>query len=221
MPDLFPETLLVTRHGEHIYTTSRKVAEHFGKRHADVLRAIEKLLTELAELEATERNFAFSEADMEVDRQRNFALTMSPVSGPKGAVQLADPVFTEPNFGLSTYLDSTGRSLPEYHLSHDGFALLAMGFTGREALRWKVAFLAAFRQQEAALADMQARYLAALDVIRPSLRPTVQDAQAGLPRAATAQRLGKSVNAISYHRGQGRHFGLLADVAVRRVRGAA
>ena len=30
MPDLFPETLLVSRSGEHIYTTSRKVAEHFA-----------------------------------------------------------------------------------------------------------------------------------------------------------------------------------------------
>ena len=184
MPDLFPETLLVARHGERIYTTSRKVAEHFDRNHRDVLKASNKLI-----------------------------------------VELADPVFAERNFALSMYQvrggKNTVRNEPEYHLSHDGFALLAMGFTGREALRWKVAFLAAFREQEAQLADLQQRYLTALDVIRPSLRPTVQDAQAGLARAATAQRLGKSVNAISYHRGQARRLGLLADVAVRRTGGAA
>lgn len=84
MPDLFPETLLVSRSGEHIYTTSRKVAEHFGKRHDNVLRDVQKLL-------------------------------------------------------------------------------------------------------------------------------------AGLPRAATAQRLGKSVGAVSYHRSQGRGLGLLPAVAVRRM----
>ena len=176
MRDLFPETLLVRRQGEHIYTTSRKVAEHFGKNHHDVLRAIKRLLTELADI------------DPEDDHERNFAFVMYESIQGKGAAQMR----------------------PEYHLSHDGFALLAMGFTGREALRWKVAFLTAFRQAEADLADMQARYLAALDHIRPSLRPTVQDAQAGLPRAATAQRLGKSVGAVSYHRSRARSLGLLA-----------
>ena len=38
-----------------IYTTSMQVAEHFGKRHADVLRAIKKLA---CSQEFTERNFA-------------------------------------------------------------------------------------------------------------------------------------------------------------------
>jgi len=42
-PDLFPETLLVNREGDRIFTTSLKVAEHFHKRHDNVLRAIEKL----------------------------------------------------------------------------------------------------------------------------------------------------------------------------------
>lgn len=41
--DLFPETLLVSRSGERAFTTSLKVAEHFGRRHKNVLRAIEFL----------------------------------------------------------------------------------------------------------------------------------------------------------------------------------
>ena len=176
MRDLFPETLLVARQGERIYTTSRKVAEHFGKLHKHVLRGTEKLIAELA-----------------------------------------DPAFTEPNFGLSYYLDSTGRRLPEYHLSHDGFALLAMGFTGRKALRWKVAFLQAFRQMESELAASQARYMAALDAVRPSLRPVVQDFEQGLPRSDTAMWLGKGVGSVTYHRGQARRLGLLPAVASRRV----
>lgn len=176
MRDLFPETLLVARHGERIYTTSRKVAEHFGKLHKNVLRGTEKLIAELA-----------------------------------------DPVFAGLNFEPSSYTDSTGRSLPEYHLSHDGFALLAMGFTGREALRWKVAFLQAFRQMESELAASQARYMAALDAVRPSLRPVVQDFEQGLPRSDTAMWLGKGVGSVTYHRGQARRLGLLPAVASRRV----
>ena len=42
MLDLFPETLLVQRNGERIYTTSLKVAEHFHKAHRNVVRSIEK-----------------------------------------------------------------------------------------------------------------------------------------------------------------------------------
>ena len=104
----------------------------------------------------------------------------------------------------------TGRSLPEYHLSHDGFALLAMGFTGREALRWKVAFLAAFRQMERDLAEMQARYVAALDTIRPKLRPVVQDFADGMARSDTALWLDCSMASVSYQRSQARRLGLLA-----------
>ena len=41
--------------------------------------------------------------------------------------------FTERNFALSEYTDSTGRKLPAYRLTRDGFSFLAMGFTGKKA----------------------------------------------------------------------------------------
>ncbi|WP_104722816.1 Rha family transcriptional regulator [Helicobacter mesocricetorum] len=37
---------------------------------------------------------------------------------------------------------------PFYNLTRDGFSLLAMGFTGKKALQWKIAFLNAFNQME-------------------------------------------------------------------------
>ena len=40
--------------------------------------------------------------------------------------------FTERNFPLSEYTDSTGRKLPCYNLTRDGFSLLVMGFTGQK-----------------------------------------------------------------------------------------
>jgi Rha family phage regulatory protein len=39
-----------------------------------------------------------------------------------------------------------------FELDRDAFMLLAMGFTGTEALRWKLKFIAAFKTMEAALA---------------------------------------------------------------------
>lgn len=56
--DLFPETLLVQLESDACFTTSLKVAEHFHKRHADVLRAIENLLSMLPATYDHQRNFA-------------------------------------------------------------------------------------------------------------------------------------------------------------------
>ncbi|MDR3087973.1 MAG: Rha family transcriptional regulator [Azoarcus sp.] len=57
MFDLFPETLLVETEGSRVYTTSLKVAEHFGKRHKNVLQSIQKLLGDLPESGGHRLNF--------------------------------------------------------------------------------------------------------------------------------------------------------------------
>jgi Rha family phage regulatory protein len=59
--------------------------------------------------------------------------------------------FTEPNFRLSEYTDSTGRALPMYSVSRDGFMFLAMGFKGKKAAEWKVKFIGAFSLMEETL----------------------------------------------------------------------
>lgn len=41
--------------------------------------------------------------------------------------------FTELNFKPSTYLDATGRSLPCFNMTKDGFTFLVMGFSGKKA----------------------------------------------------------------------------------------
>ncbi len=44
--------------------------------------------------------------------------------------------------------DSYGRSQPCYFMNRDGFTLLAMGFTGKQALDWKIKYINAFNQME-------------------------------------------------------------------------
>lgn len=51
--------------------------------------------------------------------------------------------FTALNFQLSEYEDSTGRVLPEYLITRDGFSFLAMGFTGAKAAEFKEKYIAA------------------------------------------------------------------------------
>ena len=61
------------------------------------------------------------------------------------------PENAHPNFRVSEYTDPTGRKLPAYVLSRDGFTLLAMGFTGKKALSFKLAYIDAFNRMEVRL----------------------------------------------------------------------
>ncbi|HAM3636216.1 TPA: peptidase [Escherichia coli] len=61
--------------------------------------------------------------------------------------------FTARNFSVSDYTDCTGRKLPCYQITRDGFAFLAMGFTGKRAARFKEAYINAFNQMEKQLSN--------------------------------------------------------------------
>lgn len=49
------------------------------------------------------------------------------------------------------------RQDPAYRITRDGFVFLAMGFTGKEAAAWKVAYLTAFNRMEAELQNQPAQ----------------------------------------------------------------
>lgn len=58
-------------------------------------------------------------------------------------------------FFRSSYVDAKGEKRPLYYMNRDGFSLLAMGFTGKRALAFKLAFIAEFNRMEAVLAEKQ------------------------------------------------------------------
>jgi Rha family phage regulatory protein len=90
-----------------VTTTSLQVAEHFGKRHRDVIRAINNLISQLP---------------------------------PEGVRNFAQGYYTLP--------ETADQQHKMYHITRDGFSLLAMGFTGNEALQWKLAYITAFNKME-------------------------------------------------------------------------
>ena len=56
--------------------------------------------------------------------------------------------FRESNFGLSSYKSAQGKTLPMYEVTRDGFTLLAMGYTGKEAMKFKEDYINAFNTME-------------------------------------------------------------------------
>ncbi len=53
-------------------------------------------------------------------------------------------------FYETTY-QNRGKQYPEYLMNRDGFSLLAMGFTGKEAVQWKIKYINAFNEMETRL----------------------------------------------------------------------
>jgi len=90
-------------------TTSLDVANHFGKRHDDVLKRIRNL-------------------DCPAD-------------------------FTLRNFAECSRNGANNKPEPYFRMTRDGFTLLCMGFTGKQAMHWKVAYILAFNKMEQVLLE--------------------------------------------------------------------
>jgi Rha family phage regulatory protein len=59
--------------------------------------------------------------------------------------------FNALNFEAVEILNAKGEKRPAYRLTRDGFTLLAMGFTGKKAIAFKLAYIDAFNEMEAEL----------------------------------------------------------------------
>lgn len=101
--------------------------------------------------------------------------------------------FTDRNFAGSDYTDSTGRKLPMYRLTRDGFALLAMGFTGAKALQFKMAYIDAFNCMES---QIKAAATQRLPQPEPSIDPAalLSHGLAGKPVVAMPRAVEQAIN---------------------------
>lgn len=67
-----------------------------------------------------------------------------------------EPALSRLNFEAFKINDLTGETTSHYEMDRDGFTLLAMGFTGEKALRWKLRYIEAFNAMERELRDRPA-----------------------------------------------------------------
>ena len=56
--------------------------------------------------------------------------------------------FATSNFEPAYYKDSTGRKLPCYMMTRDGFTILVMGYTGKKAMKFKELYIRRFNEME-------------------------------------------------------------------------
>ncbi|MQU62984.1 transcriptional regulator [Pseudomonas sp. FSL R10-1350] len=65
----------------------------------------------------------------------------------------SSPEFNARNFAEVEYQDAKGERRPQFRMTRDGFTFLCMGFTGKEAAKWKEAYISAFNQMETVLKE--------------------------------------------------------------------
>lgn len=67
-------------------------------------------------------------------------------------------IFAAENSATKFFYETTffnrGKEYPMYLMNRDGFTLLAMGFTGKEALEWKLKYIEAFNSMEKQLREL-------------------------------------------------------------------
>lgn len=122
---------LVSLRHEEVVCTSLDVAERFGKEHFHVLRDIENLIGGISKSGDTPKKSGFLKIEESTKK--------------KGLPKIGDTPF----FQKSTYINKqNGQTYPMYYMNRDGFTLLAMGFTGKKALEWKIKYIEAFNEME-------------------------------------------------------------------------
>ena len=102
---------LVYLNNNEAVCSSLQVAEKFNKRHANVIRVIEKIISD---------------------------------SPTQNCVRC---------FKKTSYKDGQGKPRPMYEMNRDGFTFLVMGFTGKEANKWKWDYINAFNKMETILRE--------------------------------------------------------------------
>lgn len=84
-------------------------------------------------------------ADFFEKRHDHVLRDIAKITAPKSGLS---EEFAERNFSLSSYKDSTGRKLPCYLMTRDGFTMLVMGYTGAKAARFKELYIKRFNEME-------------------------------------------------------------------------
>lgn len=131
----------------HAYANSLDLAKHFRKYHFHVVRDIENAINDT-------KSGGVDAAETEILNS-----------------------FSSLNFEESTYRDGKGELRRMFHLSRDGFAFIAMGFTGAKAKVWKIRYINAFNEMESELnrRAVKHREFGQLKLQFPEIAETIED----------------------------------------------
>lgn len=170
-PDILFNVVIRNRNA---VVNSRDVARVFHKRHKNLLQNIDQIHKDwkkLIELDfANDSNFTGltiqpSSKPIAPENGFNKNKTLSPKMDAVNDDPLAMELLTRIGdlrfkdcFKATTYITKDGRTVRAYDMTRDGFTLLTMGFHGRNALAFKLAYISRFNAMEEELTKRNTLY---------------------------------------------------------------
>lgn len=124
---------------------SRDVAKVFHKQHKNILRDIDHLKSDWS-------NFT----RLKSEPSKTLNPNLSPVD--LETLNHVSKMKFDDCFIPSTYITKDGRTVRSYDRNRDGFTLLTMGFNGRDALAFKLAYISRFNEMEQELTKRNTLY---------------------------------------------------------------
>lgn len=127
------------------------------------------------------------------------------------------------NLFYETDYENRGKKYPMYLMTRDGFTLLAMGFTGKDALEWKMKYIQAFNEMERKLNDPMFLVKKSMKYLEEKCNALLEENQKMKPKALFADavstskesiligQLAKLIKQNGYEIGQNRLFQWLRD----------
>ena len=125
---------------DQVCTSSFKVAEFFEKNHSDVVRSIDRLCDKM------------QSTDFQCD------------------AKMSSEIIFEEHFEDIPQPNGGTKKGKYFIMNKDAFTLLAMGFTGKKALEFKIAYIDAFNKMEAELKSQQTKQLSAAESLLQSVQ---------------------------------------------------
>ena len=98
-------------------------------------------------------------------------------------------------FYETTY-ENRGKQYPMYLMNRDGFSLLVMGFTGKDALEWKVKYIQAFNEMEQKLNSPEFIVKKAMAYLQDRCNRLEMEAKENLPKVTFANAVEVSEDSI-------------------------
>ena len=171
-----PEILFnVVIRNRNAVVNSRDVAKVFHKRHDNLIRNINQIRKDwkkLIHLNFEGNNSVLNGLNFQPNSELiapNFGDSKNKTLTPKMGTVQNDPLATElltrvsdlrfkDCFKETTYISENGRTVKAYDMTRDGFTLLTMGFHGRNALAFKLAYISRFNAMEEELTKRNTLY---------------------------------------------------------------
>lgn len=141
-PDVLFNVIIKNRNA---VVNSRDVAKVFHKQHKNILRDIDRLKSDWS-------NFT----RLKSEPSKTLNPNLSPVD--LETLNHVSKMKFDDCFIPSTYITKDGRTVRSYDMNRDGFTLLTMGFNGRDALAFKLAYISRFNEMEQELTKRNTLY---------------------------------------------------------------